>query len=101
MTDVTQPFPKYEIRTLADLAMVPPARRQDCLGELLTWLEVFDVFDVAVKDVGGLIVSPAFIWTDDGVRSVTNVRITFGADPSRPQAQGDGDPGVEHQEPQS
>ena len=57
----------YEIRTIADLLTVPSDRREACLSDLRTWL---DLMDIVHGDTPWLAVDRMF-WTDDGDHSVS------------------------------
>ena len=57
----------YQIERIADLLLVPPSRREDCVREILLGLELLEF---AAGDEGHPIIEGSMTWTDNGVNRI-------------------------------
>jgi uncharacterized membrane protein len=80
MTDTKE----YEIRTVEDFLAVPADKRDECLRDFKTWMEIKSkTGEIEAELSEGLGVPVAirhnvFTWLDDGIAGVSQIRITTG-----------------------
>jgi len=79
--------PEYRIKTVSDFLDVPIEKRGECLRDFSAWMRMADHSKEINREINGLfdlpegsttLVLDEFIWADDGIEGVSEIRFDVG-----------------------